>query len=720
MSLRRGLQLHGSRPLLGRGRAAARAGIVALALLLALARAALIPAPAAAQEGQPPRAGLVVDFGNGTVITRCVDLGPSGQATGEQVLRAAGLTLTAEYSAMGAAICSIEGVGCNYPMQPCWCQCTSSPCVYWIYYHLVNGQWVYSNLGASSYIVRAGDVEGWVWGAGTFNQGALPPVRTFAEICAPPTATPTPTATATATPTPLPTDTPTPWPTATDTPPPTATWTPTATAGGAPLATPTATAAPSATPTASPRAPTATPVATPTATPQPPGVSGEPLPPSSPEPPTTVEAPTTPDTSVVGNAFLPLLEHSNGLGASSAPPDASAQPTAALGPTALSSAPASSVPKAVALAPPRQPLSREEVAAALAARGLPRTAPTGTGAAQAWGPAAVAAVTRATWDPVFAGALAAVVAAGLAGARRLRRRSTAEGGARSSAVAELDVRRRDHGGLAWSSGLIYVLCLLLGIVALLYPFLQATAPTTPNMGQARAADAPLLMAVLVGLIFLVMLAEVQEQAVSAKTMALLGVLVAINSVLRFIEVAIPGPGGFTPIWVLIVLAGYVYGARFGFLMGALTLAVSAVITGGVGPWLPAQMFTAGWMGLSAPLARPLVRAVGGQAGSRREVWALAAFAGLWGLIYGVIINLWFWPFMMGPPDQYYQAGLGLAEVVRRYATFYVLTSLVWDSMAVVGNVALTLAFAASILSALRRFQQRFNFEYRPWAAQARP
>lgn len=314
-----------------------------------------------------------------------------------------------------------------------------------------------------------------------------------------------------------------------------------------------------------------------------------------------------------------------------------------------------------------------------------------------------------------------MAAAALAAARGLRRRSWQRSVPRPTPATRPEAHRdRRHRRLSLSSGLIYALCLLLGIVALLYPFLQATAPTTPNMGQARAADAPLLMAVLVGLIFLVMLAEVQEQAVSAKTMALLGVLVAINSVLRFVEVAIPGPGGFTPIWVLIVLAGYVYGARFGFLMGALTLAVSAVITGGVGPWLPAQMFTAGWMGLSAPLARPLVRAVGGQASSRREVWALAAFAGLWGLAYGVIINLWFWPFMMGPPDQYYQAGLTLAEVVRRYAAFYALTSLVWDSVAVVGNVALTLAFGASVLSALRRFQQRFDFEYRPWTAQARP
>ena len=47
------------------------------------------------------------------------------------------------------------------------------------------------------------------------------------------------------------------------------------------------------------------------------------------------------------------------------------------------------------------------------------------------------------------------------------------------------------------------------------------------------------------------------------------------------------------------LAGYIFGARFGFLLGVMTLLVSALLTGGVGPWLPYQMFTAGWIGLTS-------------------------------------------------------------------------------------------------------------------------
>jgi energy-coupling factor transport system substrate-specific component len=330
------------------------------------------------------------------------------------------------------------------------------------------------------------------------------------------------------------------------------------------------------------------------------------------------------------------------------------------------------------------------------------------------------AVTRASGDPAAVVVMALALAMGSAGVRMARAgtwRTWLGAGSRVANRLRRPPSRRSEVQLRvsqWFVVLIYGLSLGLGFLALLYPFLTITL--TALTGDGRAADAPLLLMVLVGLCFLALLSEVQERAVSAKIIALLGVLVAINSVLRFIEVGIPGPGGFTPIFFLIVLTGYVYGGRFGFLMGALTMLVSAVITGGVGPWLPGQMFTAGWMGLTAPLARPLVRMVGG-AGGRREVLALAAFAGLWGLIYGVVINLWFWPFMAGPAEQYYQAGLGWIDTLRRYALFYLTTSLVWDVMAVVGNVTLVIAFGGPTLRALRRFQQRFEFSYRPWMAQ---
>jgi energy-coupling factor transport system substrate-specific component len=274
-------------------------------------------------------------------------------------------------------------------------------------------------------------------------------------------------------------------------------------------------------------------------------------------------------------------------------------------------------------------------------------------------------------------------------------------------------------------GALYGLSMAIGIVAFTYPFLVPIAQS-PVTGQSHARDAPLLLTVLVGLCFMVLLLEVQGQAVNAKFVALLGILVSINAVLRFVEVAIPVPGGFSPIFPLIVLTGYVFGGRFGFLMGALTLLVSALITGTVGPWLPYQMFTAGWMGMSVPLCRPLVR-LGSTilrtrprpAQQRRseaqivELVVLSAFAGLWGLAYGAIVNVWFWPFAVGPADQHWTRGAGVAETLRHYAAFYLATSLAWDAIRAVGNVLLLLAFGAPALGALRRFQRRFAFSHRP-------
>lgn len=266
------------------------------------------------------------------------------------------------------------------------------------------------------------------------------------------------------------------------------------------------------------------------------------------------------------------------------------------------------------------------------------------------------------------------------------------------------------------TAVIYTLTTLAGVAAFLYPFWLPLAQQTAGAGQqAHAGDAPLVLTLLVGLAFVVLLLEVQSQAVSAKTVALLGVLVAVNALLRFAEVAVPGPGGFSPIFFLIVLTGYVFGARLGFLMGVLTLLVSAVITGSVGPWLPYQMFTAGWMGMAAALCRLPVRGLGWQ-GQRGEVALLALFGGLWGLLYGIIMNIWFWPFIAGPEMQSWAPGMGPLDALRRYAAFYVATSLLWDVMGLAGNVALIGAFGGATLKVLRRFHSRFAFSYAPEAA----
>ena len=197
---------------LGIRRTLALLGVALLALLLA-------PAPEAGAQG-PNRAGLVIRFGDGSVSTACVQFSEP-QISGLELVLRSGLEVIIEQGGMyGSAVCKIGGEGCDFPLDDCFCQCVGVDCTYWAYYHLrPDGVWEYSPVGASSYSVQDGAVEGWSWGPGDYGaSGTEPPAITFEQICAPP---------ATATYTPPPTSTPTSPPTATPTPRPTSTPTPT-------------------------------------------------------------------------------------------------------------------------------------------------------------------------------------------------------------------------------------------------------------------------------------------------------------------------------------------------------------------------------------------------------------------------------------------------------------------------------------------------------------
>ncbi|HEY76634.1 MAG TPA: ECF transporter S component [Thermoflexia bacterium] len=252
--------------------------------------------------------------------------------------------------------------------------------------------------------------------------------------------------------------------------------------------------------------------------------------------------------------------------------------------------------------------------------------------------------------------------------------------------------------------LILWLTSLVGIVAFAYPFLLQQVPR--DALTHRSENALAALAVLVTLCLIAVLVELTSGRMNARTVATMGVLLAINAALRLVETTLIAlPGGFSPVFFLITLSGYVFGARFGFLYGALSLLVSAMITGGVGPWLPYQMLTAGWVGLTAGWFHPLASR------TRWEVPILAVFGLLWGFLYGAILNLYFWPYLVGATGGGWEPGLGLSEVIRRYAAFYVVTSLGWDGLRAVGNFLLMVVLGAPVLKILRRFRQRFQVEF---------
>jgi hypothetical protein len=145
-------------------------------------------------------------------------------------------------------------------------------------------------------------------------------------------------------------------------------------------------------------------------------------------------------------------------------------------------------------------------------------------------------------------------------------------------------------------------------------------------------------------------------------------------------------------------------ARFAFLLGAFSILVSSVLTGGVGPWLPFQMFALGWVGAGAGLLRIVAR-------ERFPVIVLGVYAYASSIAYGFVMTLWFWPFLGQGGPAFFADGLGLVETVVRYLRFYSLTSLPWDTgRALLSNVPLVVILCRPIGTLFERVRERFVAE----------
>ena len=167
-------------PLTGIGPRLCRASAVILMILLLV----FLPQPVRAQEGDN-RAGLVIVHGDGSVVQQCVAF-TEESISGYELLQRGGAALSVEAGGFGATVCSIDGEGCSYPAESCFCQCQSSPCIYWSYWRQqAEGAWRYQPLGAGNTQVRDGDVEAWRWAAGTRSSAVEPPAVRFDDICAP-------------------------------------------------------------------------------------------------------------------------------------------------------------------------------------------------------------------------------------------------------------------------------------------------------------------------------------------------------------------------------------------------------------------------------------------------------------------------------------------------------------------------------------------------------
>jgi energy-coupling factor transport system substrate-specific component len=262
--------------------------------------------------------------------------------------------------------------------------------------------------------------------------------------------------------------------------------------------------------------------------------------------------------------------------------------------------------------------------------------------------------------------------------------------------------------LGHRSKLAITLVSAVGLVAFVWPLLAS--PTSSAV--AHANDAPMLFAIVVPMLLIVVLAQVNDGGMDAKSIAMLGVLAAVIAALRPLG---GGTAGLEPIWVVLILGGRALGPGFGFCLGAISLFASALMTGGVGPWLPFQMLAAAWVGLGAGL---LPRATG-----RRELLLLSGYGALACIAYGFLMNLWFWPFTAGLPEQLaFTAGDPMADNLLAWLRFCLVTSLGYDIPRATLTVILILVAGRPVLSALRRMSRVAAFDapvaFEPTSTQA--
>lgn len=234
------------------------------------------------------------------------------------------------------------------------------------------------------------------------------------------------------------------------------------------------------------------------------------------------------------------------------------------------------------------------------------------------------------------------------------------------------------------------------LVMFIWPLLMQS----PGVNDASLAQAAFI--VMMPILILLVLTEVSAGGISPQRLALLAVLTALNSIVRMLGA---GFAGIETAFFLIIIAGYVFRSSFGFAMGMLSLFLSALLTGGVGPWLPFQMMAAGLVGIGAGMLPRLNK-------TWSQVALLIAYAVLASFTFGALMTLWNWPFLAGVDSGLsYLPGAGVWPNLQRFWQYQILTGgLIWDAGRAVTTAVLISVTGPALLATLRRAASRAGIE----------
>lgn len=238
------------------------------------------------------------------------------------------------------------------------------------------------------------------------------------------------------------------------------------------------------------------------------------------------------------------------------------------------------------------------------------------------------------------------------------------------------------------------LALLIPISAagFMWPFFVSTRQAAHRAGWF------FIVSTLISVLLILLL--VANDDLGSKNVAFLGVLSALVAALRPLGI---GAIGIEPMWFALILSARVMGPTFGFLLGALSMLLSALLTGGIGPWLSYQVFAAALIGCGVGMIPNRIR-------GKMEVALLAIYGAIAAEFFGIAMDLQFWPWALGGTTELsYQPGASFSVNFSHFITYHYISALAWDIPRATITVILIVIAGKPTLNALRRARHKAAF-----------
>lgn len=199
-----------------------------------------------------------------------------------------------------------------------------------------------------------------------------------------------------------------------------------------------------------------------------------------------------------------------------------------------------------------------------------------------------------------------------------------------------------------------------------------------------------ILLLLLSLYMLIMI-WVERSKVDEKLIAVIATLGTIAAVARVPFAVIPNV---QPTTFIVMISGYVFGVRAGFLSGCLAAVLSNVFLG-QGPWTLWQMLSWGLAGASGGVLSWLIEKDKLQpllATKGKKVLFVASCT-IWGFLFDWIMNLWIF------------IGLGSFMNWKSFIALYA-AGLPFDVMHAAGNLVFAYAFANTFARILSRYHRK--------------